>query len=163
MHFLRRLRRGWTTARGTYIPYFPPPPRVDQAGDQAAAQAGPAPEWCVCTNCRDMPTDREKLCCGQSPENCISGLPQFNLYCLDAGNLRIHRRYRDDVLVVARDREPGDDNKEFRYAGYRQYVFWQHGALGPGNRVVIAACCVGAIRDVYPDPFGRYTGYIPGH
>lgn len=122
----------------------------------------PGVPWCTCGNCRDMPTDRERKCCGQEPIYCISRLPHFSLYCLDEGNLRIHRQFREDLLVVRLAREPGDDNREYRYAAYRHYTFWQHGSLGQGNRFVIPSCCVWAIRDRYPDPHGQYIGFVPG-
>ncbi|XP_078022366.1 P2X purinoceptor 7-like [Epinephelus lanceolatus] len=118
--------------------------------------------WCICGRCRDMPTDLEKLCCGEEPNYCVSQLPHFSLYCLDEDNLRIHRRYREDLLVVRPAREPGDDNREYRYAAYRHFIFWQHGALGQRNRLVIPSCCVCAIRDRFPDPHGQYTGFVPG-
>ena len=116
--------------------------------------------WCTCGNCREMATDAERKCCGQGPENCISKLAHFDLYCLEDGYLRIHRDYRNDVLVVAEVREPGDDNRQFRYAAYRQYIFWQHGSRGQGNRRVIPSCCIWRIRDKYPDPQGQYTGFV---
>lgn len=97
--------------------------------------------WCTCGNCREMATDAERKCCGQGPDYCISKLPHFDLYCLEDGYLRIHRDYRNDVLVVAEVREPGD-NRQFRYTAYRQYIFWQHGSLGQGNRRVIPSCCM---------------------
>ena len=125
--------------------------------------ASAPPHWCVCHNCREMPTDLERVCCGQEPQFCTTLLPQFHLYCLDAGNLTIHRNYRNDVLVVAHDREPGADNREFRYAAYRQYTFWHHGPLGAGVRRAIPACIVTRIRISFPDPFNRYRGYVPGH
>lgn len=117
--------------------------------------------WCTCENCREMATDAERKCCGQGPEYCISKLPHFDLYCLEDGYLHIHRDYRNDVLVVGEVREPGDDNRQFRYAAYRQYIFWQHGSMGQGNRRVIPSCCIWRIRDKYPDPHGQYTGFLP--
>ena len=39
----------------------PPPPPPEQPLD-----------WCTCTNCRQMPTDEECVCCEQTPENCIA-------------------------------------------------------------------------------------------
>ncbi len=128
--------------------------------EQHAAPASSAVPWCKCGNCREMSTDLGRKCCGQGPNYCISQLPQFSLYCLEDGYLRLHRQYRNDVLVISESREPGDDNREFRYAAYRQYIFWQHGALGQGNRLVIPSCCVWWIRDKYPDPQGQYTGFV---
>lgn len=122
----------------------------------------PGAPWCSCGNCRDMPTDREKKCCRQIPANCISGLPHFQQYCLEEGYLRIHRQYREDVTGLGRAREPGQDNREFRYAAYRHYIYWQHGSLGAGNRLVIPSCCVLRIRNKFPDPQGQYTGFQPG-
>uniref|UniRef100_A0A8C2IRS5 P2X purinoreceptor 7 intracellular domain-containing protein n=1 Tax=Cyprinus carpio TaxID=7962 RepID=A0A8C2IRS5_CYPCA len=122
----------------------------------------PGMPWCTCQNCRDMPTDRERKCCRQTPNNCISNLPLFRDYCLDGGFLRIHRQYREDVTALGRAREPGSESREFRYAAYRHYIYWQHGSLGVGNRLVIPSCCVCKIRDTFPDPQGQYTGFLPG-
>ena len=134
----------------------------DPQPDPPPPQEMPRLDWCVCSFCRNMNTDREKVCCGQDPENCKSLLPHFREYCLNEGVLRIHRNYREDVTALGNVREPGDDNREFRYAAYRHFIFWQYGALGPGNRRVIFSCCVCRIRDKFPDPNGHYTGFLPG-
>lgn len=31
--------------------------------------------WCICGNCRAMPSDEEKLCCRCQPRNCIAKTP----------------------------------------------------------------------------------------
>ncbi|KAF7208970.1 uncharacterized protein [Nothobranchius furzeri] len=77
----------------------------------------------------DMPTLLERKCCNQEPNHRVRPLPHFSLFCLDEGNLRIHRRYREDLMVVRPAREPGDDDREYRHAAYRHFIFWQHGAL----------------------------------
>lgn len=45
--------------------------------------------WCVCTRCRDMPTDEEKLCCGKTPQNCTSTLPVSSPGLLQAQHTQI--------------------------------------------------------------------------
>uniref|UniRef100_A0A668A4C7 P2X purinoreceptor 7 intracellular domain-containing protein n=1 Tax=Myripristis murdjan TaxID=586833 RepID=A0A668A4C7_9TELE len=122
----------------------------------------PGVPWCTCGNFRDMPTDLERKCCGQDPKNCVSLLPHFSQYCLTEGFLHIHRQYREDITVLGQASGPGDDNREYRYAAYRHFIYWQHGSLGQGNRRVIPSCCVWRIRDRFPDPQGHYTGFVPG-
>lgn len=80
-----------------------------------------------------MPTDLERKCCGQEPAHCVSLLPHFSQYCLEEGFLRIHRQFREDITVLGEIRKAGDDNREYRYAAYKYYVYWQHGSLGAGG------------------------------
>lgn len=104
---------------------------------------------------------RLKKCCGQQPNSCISMLPHFDVYILQEEVLQLARRIWNDVRAVEDLPNPGESNKQFRHAAYRQYVVWQYGALGAGHRVVIPSCCVWKIRDRYPDPQGQYKGFIP--
>ena len=76
---------------------------------------------------------------------------------LDGNVLELAMGYREDVLVVNNVR----NNENFHHAAYRQYVLWQHGRLGRGNRTVVPSCCVIAICARYPSPNGMYTGYRP--
>lgn len=85
----------------------------------------------------------------------------MELYILDEGVLRLSRRIWNDIRATQDLPDPGESNRQFRYAAYRQYVVWQYGALGQGHRIVIPSCCVWRVRDGYPDPHGQYTGYIP--
>lgn len=115
------------------------------------------PDWCNCLNCRPMPTPEENKCCTRARRPCITTNPLFAQLVLDANVLDIAMRYREDVLVLEHPR----NNENFRHAAYRQYVLWQHGRLGQGNRRVIPSCCVLAIRVRYPSPNGIYTGFRP--
>nr|XP_055034834.1 P2X purinoceptor 7-like [Misgurnus anguillicaudatus] len=115
--------------------------------------------WCTCTNCREMTTDLERLCCKQTPANCISNSAHMEFYVLDEGVLRLARAAWNDIFAVDDSQEPGVEQRQYRHAAYRQYVLWQHGRLGVGNRVVIPSCCVWKVRIKFPDPRGQYTGF----
>lgn len=77
---------------------------------------------------------------------CITTTPLFPQLVLDGNVLDIAMRYRADVLVLDNVR----NNENFHHAAYRQFVLWQHGHLGKGNRRVVPSCCVTAIRARYP-------------
>ncbi|XP_070407658.1 P2X purinoceptor 7-like [Nothobranchius furzeri] len=98
------------------------------------------PSWCVCSHCRDMPTDLEKKCCQQPPQTCISTVPHMEEFILQNGVLRLARTFWNEFRAVYDDPDPGEDNRQFRHAAYRQFVAWQHGKLGGGRRVVIPSC-----------------------
>ena len=115
------------------------------------------PPWCNCGNCRVMPTQLENKCCCARKLPCMSTTPLFQQLVLDGNVLDIAMRYREDVLALDHPR----NNENFRHTAYRQYVLWQHGRLGQGNRRVVPSCCVLAIRSRYPSPNGVYTGYRP--
>ena len=31
--------------------------------------------WCKCGNCREMPTQTERVCCGMKPQHCLKDRP----------------------------------------------------------------------------------------
>lgn len=132
---------------------------ADGNGDPAPGNLRAVPNWCSCNNCREMPTGREKMCCGKIPENCHSRLADFYTIVLDELVLEVAMRCRSDALAEPRDNEY---NRTHRHTAYRQYVMWMHGRLGSGNRKVIPSCCVWCIRDKYPEPSGQYVGYFEG-
>ncbi len=110
--------------------------------------------WCICTNCRDMSTDVERLCCHQTPQNCISNMAYTQFYVLDEGPTQLGMTSLQSVMM--RNLELSSDSTGMTY---RQFVLWQHGWVGEGNRAVIPSCCVWKIRDTFPDPRGQYTGF----
>ena len=122
-----------------------PPPNASQ------------PDWCKCGLCRPMPTQIENKCCTRSPRPCITTTPLFSQLVLNANVLDIAMRYREDFLAMEHPR----NNENFRHTAYRQYVLWQHGRLGQGNRRVIPSCCINSIRERYPSPNGIYTRFQP--
>jgi hypothetical protein len=64
-----------------------------------------------------------------------------------------------DILAAGHD---DDFNRGKRHAAYMQFILWNLGYMGAGNRRVIPSCCVGKIRDKYPDRFGQYRGFVGG-
>ena len=53
-----------------------------------------------------------------------------------------------------------DDNSNWRYTVYRQYMMWQWGHLGRVNRKFIPACIVKMIRERFPSKSGNYGGFL---
>jgi len=47
----------------------------------------------------------------------------------------------------------------YRYAAYRQYIWWVYERLGRKRRKIIPACVVLAIRKQFPEADGKYTGF----
>ncbi|XP_070540792.1 P2X purinoceptor 7-like [Ptychodera flava] len=111
------------------------------------------PNWCRCQRCRPMPTPREMICCGH--RSCITMTPNCRLVCGTGEVLRTAIASRSYDFVCT----PTYDNRSMRHAGYRQYVMWEYGRLGRGNRVVCPSCVVWMIRDKFPSGDGSYTGF----
>ena len=113
-----------------------------------------APSWCICGRCRLMPTAPENKCCRQRP--CITQHPSFHSLVLDREVLIVSIIGRREVFVDRSDYS----NEGMRHAAYTQYVLWQNGYLGRGNRKVVPSCATWAIRDKYPNADGIYTGFV---
>lgn len=104
----------------------------------------------------------EEKCCGGGLESCISTMLHMYTSCLEPGNLRNIRVYRNDLLALDESEEQGEDHAEYRHAAYRQFICWQHGMLRQGHTIVIPSCSVWHIRDASPDTNGLYKGFTPG-
>jgi len=48
----------------------------------------------------------------------------------------------------------------YRYASYRNYIWWIHGRLGRGNRRVIPSCAVSRIRAEFEEEDGNYSTFM---
>ena len=140
-----------------------PPNQSVPSPPQPGSPADPSSElwWCTCTYCRQMPTDLEKLCCGNTRERCTSRTVHMETLCLEEAHLRLNKELRLEYIAQIDPNDPGNDNRELRHAAYRQFILWQYGRLGAGNRRVIPACCIWRVRDKYADPWNRYTGFKP--
>ena len=62
----------------------------------------------------------------------------MDLLVLNPTVLTMVGRYRADVFGVPAQ----GDNDAIQHYAYHQFVLWQHGKLGIGNRHVILSCCV---------------------
>ena len=112
-----------------------------------------SPPWCRCNMCRQMPTSKERKCCGQ--KRCKTFEPGVRNVCLNSQVVATAINSDCDTMV----RTPKHDNRNMRHAAYRQYVMHEYGHLGKGNRVVIPSCVVWMIRDKWPSHDGNYTGF----
>ncbi|CAB4042516.1 Hypothetical predicted protein, partial [Paramuricea clavata] len=125
---------------------------TDTPGETGPPESSDSPDWCKCGLCVAMPTQAENKCCTQVVRECITIDPLFHQIVLDGNILDVAMRYMEDMLAMENPR----NNENFRHAAYRQFVLWQHGRLGQGNRRVVPSCCVKAIRNRYPSPNGIY-------
>ena len=50
-------------------------------------------------------------------------------------------------------------NNNFRFAAYKQFIWWVYGKLGRGVRKRIPSCVMWAIRETYPSGDGEYVPY----
>jgi hypothetical protein len=129
----------------------PEPP----AADPEPAAAVP---WCICNHCRQMPTLIERKCC-QCRETCLAWRPEMDIAILNRTVLNLAINYHNDLMLEEREE---DENKCYRHQAYRQFVIWQHGRLGRGERRVLPSCVIWRIRDTFPDANGVYTGFKVG-
>ena len=82
-------------------------------------------------------------------------LQEMDLLVLDPTVLTMVGHYRADVFGVP----TRGDSDAMRHYAYHQFVMWQHGKLGIGNRHVILSCCVWQIRQTFPSENKQYTGF----
>ena len=56
-------------------------------------------------------------------------------------------------------------HRQYRLVAYRHFLEWvlQGEKLGVGNRIVLPACVIKAIRSKFPSPTGQYRGFQDVH
>ncbi|XP_066922098.1 uncharacterized protein [Clytia hemisphaerica] len=117
-------------------------------------------DWCLCGSCKVMETEVESLCCLDTNEikddyfegnQCISESIGFESVCLSKHSLKAAitaKKYYKQNNDPNKDQNPQKiPNEAFRYAAYRQFVFWVYDNLQQGERKVIPSCAVWKIRE----------------
>uniref|UniRef100_A0A803JSY4 P2X purinoreceptor 7 intracellular domain-containing protein n=1 Tax=Xenopus tropicalis TaxID=8364 RepID=A0A803JSY4_XENTR len=124
-------------------------------------------DWCQCGLCIPMPTGVESICCYEIPKIfekipedafCIIDNPDFETEVLDhqrldwglrMSNFKITKQPRCDAYM-----------RSMRKIAYRAFTVWIYTFLGFCNRKPIPSCVVREIRSKFPDPKGKYTGFL---
>ncbi|XP_035022581.2 P2X purinoceptor 7 isoform X1 [Hippoglossus stenolepis] len=130
-----------------------PPP--DQEADPKPK--APRPAWCRCNCCAPSPLPQEELCCRRSEGACITSSPLFK-------QLVLHRPLLEAVLLYREPLSPPADGgltSALRHCAYGQYISWRFGLPPPDAHPAIPSCCVRRVRESYPSPDGRYSGFTP--
>ena len=99
------------------------------------------------------PCPQRILCCRKRP--CVTTQEFFESAVLDMNVLSIAIVNRSDVYADDPDYSPSS----YRKAAYRQWILWNYGYLGRGQRRVVPLCVVWAVRKRYPAPDGYYLGF----
>ena len=127
-------------------------------------------DWCKCSKCSVENRKIDCLCCQEVAAlnskfdegnlNCVVGSVEFETLCLNKLVLLnvltgLHESRGDFI-------EANCSNRSFRYAAYKQFIWWVFKNLGKGNRRVIPSCVLWKIRNSFPEPNGIYVLYSEG-
>jgi len=132
-------------------------------GDSTASQG--IPDWCLCGECKVMPTARENLCC-RKPGSYVLSKMAPTLRCItDAGAIR-NSCFVEDVLrgeaVIYEITFPLPDQVEtitWRFLAYRRFVQLIYNETRHRQRHVLPACFVSTVRRFWPSEDGTYVGF----
>ncbi|XP_029915574.1 P2X purinoceptor 7 [Myripristis murdjan] len=117
--------------------------------------AGPA--WCRCGCCVSSALPQEHLCCRRTDGPCITSAPLFERLVLRRDVLEAVLMYRDPLCAPA-----GEGlTAVLRHCAYGQYISWRFGVPPADSHPAVPSCCVWRIREEYPNPDGRYSGFRP--
>lgn len=152
----------------------------DEEPTQSIASQDNAPQregklfWCHCFRCKST-TEMESFCCSESTlirkhipntSDCITEQSLFKQIILDKDGLEFTRQVignsipcperRDKYLAVELT------DSKFRNLAYKAFFSYiaTKDERGQGERFVIPSCVVSAIREAFPSPTGKYSGYL---
>ena len=128
-------------------------------------------EWCKCGGkCLIESREIDCLCCQEVDAlnskfdnetiDCVTESVGFETLCTNKLVLTniltgLHETQGDFL-------EKNCSNRSLRYAAYKQFIWWVFKNLGKGNRRVIPSCAVWKIRNLFPEPDGKYSLYSDG-
>jgi len=125
--------------------------------------------WCSCSQCSIEKREIDCLCCHEvsavseeqfDGKQCITFTDEFKTICLNKTVLKnvlvgMHETRGDHI-------EKETSNRSYRYAAYKQFVWWVFQRLGKGNRRVLPSCVIWKIRNCFEEEDGVYSLYSEG-
>lgn len=123
-------------------------------------------EWCNSSHCVFHP-EMESICCKNpmilpgekfQEANCIIETDAFKKVCLDRDVLQTATGSWQD-LKGDNINLTNQTNKNYRFIGYKQYIWWSFGYLGKRYRRPLPNCVIMEIQHVFPDPQNVYVPY----
>ncbi|OCT57273.1 hypothetical protein XELAEV_18003785mg [Xenopus laevis] len=124
-------------------------------------------DWCLCGMCLPMTTAIESLCCyevdiihSKIPVEgfCITDNEEYKFECVNRD--RADWNYRMSKFRITKFPPLAKYMRALRKIAYRAFIVWIYTFLGLHNHRVIPACVVRDIREKFPDPKGKYTGFL---
>ncbi|XP_040203025.1 uncharacterized protein LOC120933731 isoform X2 [Rana temporaria] len=121
--------------------------------------------WCLCQCCIEMPTQKESMCCreilkvqGHIPEGgkCITESETFRSRIATEEPVRLMCKV---LQLEERPFVDPDNNRRLRKTAYRTFIAWIYGIYGKKHGV-IPSCAVKVVRELFPDPDGKYVNFI---
>ncbi|KAG8443390.1 hypothetical protein GDO86_011979 [Hymenochirus boettgeri] len=127
-------------------------------------------DWCQCGKCAPMESQIECTCCSEVHQikefipqgaSCITEHPEFITECTIYS--RIDYTFRIINIDLKKKPKKTEYMRFLRKTAFRCFSVWIYGFLGSRGRKRIPTCVVNKVREVFPDPRGRYSGYLESH